>query len=144
MAVTGKDVMLGTGMMVSWSSGNKLTYIDRIQVKMSVGKAEIKLPRQIVTKHKTTDVKYSGTIGGFEYTLALQKAMKTATEFRGQDRIDIYCELEDGESGERFKWRIVNVQFTEGDLVNWQVGEVVKKEMQFVCDDAKIINGDNR
>lgn len=144
MAVTGKDVMLGTGTMVSWSSGSKLTYIDRIQVKMSIGKAEIKLPRQIVTKHKTTDVKFSGTIGGFEYTLAMQKAMLSAKEFRGQDRIDIYAELEDGESGERFKWRIVNFQFTEGDMLNWQVGEVVKKEFQFVCDDAKIINGDNR
>ncbi len=40
--------------------------------------------------------------------------MLSAKGFRGQTRIDIYAELEDGESGERFKFQIKNVQFTDG------------------------------
>lgn len=144
MGFDGRRTMLGTGLALYYTTGTRLTYIDRIQVKLDVDKEELKLPRKKVIQYKDKSVKISGTIAGFEYTASLQKILLTALDSEGQERIDFLAELEDDESGERFSYQIIDVQFTSGDLANWTVGEVVKKEFPFVATGVKLKNGDNR
>lgn len=144
MAVTGDKVMSGTGMMVYWATGTAVTYIDRINVKIENVYDDVRLPRKKVTQYKHKEQKISGTIGAFEYSQYLQRIILSGANFRGQDRLDIIAELEDGESGERFSYAIQNLKLTTGDLLNYQVGETVKKEYAFVATGSKIKNGDNR
>lgn len=144
MAFDGKRTMLGTGLALYYSTGTRLTYIDRIQVKLTIDKEEIKLPRKKVIQYKDKSIKIDGTIAGFQYTAALQKLLLSSMEKRGQQRIDFLAELEDYESGERFSYQIIDCQFTAGDIANWQVGEVVKIEFPFVATGIKLKNGDNR
>ncbi|WP_312085481.1 phage tail tube protein [Exiguobacterium sp.] len=144
MAVTGDKTMSGTGMMVYWASGTAVTYIDRLNVKIEHEYQDIDLPRKKITQYKHKRTKITGTIGAFEYSQYLQRVLLSGTNFRGQNRLDILAELEDGESGERFSYSIQNIKLQTGDLANWQVGETVKKEYSFVATGAKIKNGDNR
>lgn len=144
MAVTGDKTMSGTGMMVYWASGTAVTYINRLSVKIEHEYEDIDLPRKKITQYKHKRTKITGTIGAFEYSQYLQRMLLSGSNFRGQDRLDILAELEDGESGERFSYSIQNIKLQTGDLANWQVGETVKKEYSFVATGAKIKNGDNR
>lgn len=144
MAVTGDKTMSGTGMMVYWGGGTAVTYIERLNVKIEHEYDEIRLPRKKVVQYKHKGTKITGTISAFEYTQYLQKTLLSGSNFRGQNRLDILAELEDGESGERFSYSIQNIKLQSGDLANWQVGETVKKEYTFVATAAKIKNGDNR
>ena len=144
MAVTGDKTMSGTGMMVYWASGTAVTYIDRLNVKIEHEYQDIDLPRKKITQYKHKRTKITGTIGAFEYSQYLQRVLLSGSNFRGQNRLDILAELEDGESGERFSYSIQNIKLTTGDLTNLQVGETVKKEYAFVATAAKIKNGDNR
>lgn len=144
MAVTGDKTMSGTGMMVYWDSGQPVTYIDRLNVKIEHEYQDIDLPRKKITQYKHKRTKITGTIGAFEYSQYLQRVLLSGSNFRGQNRLDILAELEDGESGERFSYSIQNIKLTTGDLTNLQVGETVKKEYAFVATAAKIKNGDNR
>lgn len=144
MAFDGKRTMLGTGLALYYSTWTRLTYIDRIQVKIDVEKEDVKVPRKKVVQYKDKSIKISGTIAGFEYTSTLQKILLTALTDKGQDRMDFLAELEDYESGERFSYQIIDCQFTSGDIANWTVGEVVKKEFPFVATGIKLKNGDDR
>ncbi len=144
MAFDGKRTMLGTGLALYYSTGTRLTYIDRIQIKLDIDKQDVLVPRNIVTQYKNKSIKISGTIAGFEYTSTLQKLLLSALNKGGQDRIDFLAELEDYESGERFSYQIIDCQFTSGDIANWTVGEVVKKEFPFVATGIKLKNGDDR
>ncbi|KOP29483.1 hypothetical protein ADM98_11450 [Exiguobacterium sp. BMC-KP] len=144
MAFDGKRTMLGTGLALYYSTGTRLTYIDRIQIKLDIDKQDVLVPRNIVTQYKNKSIKISGTIAGFEYTSTLQKLLLSALNKEGQDRIDFLAELEDYESGERFSYQIIDCQFTSGDIANWTVGEVVKKEFPFVATGIKLKNGDDR
>lgn len=144
MAVTGDKTMSGTGMMVYWASGTAVTYIDRLNVKIEHEYQDIDLPRKKITQYKHKRTKITGTIGAFEYSQYLQRVLLSGSNFRGQNRLDILAELEDGESGERFSYSIQNIKLQTGDLTNLQVGETVKKEYSFVATGAKIKNGDNR
>lgn len=144
MAFDGSKTMSGTGLALYYSTGTRLTYIDRIQVKITIDKEEIKVPRKKVIQYKDKSIKIEGTFGGFEYTSTLQKILLTALGDKGQDRMDFLIELEDYESGERFAYQLIDCQFSSGDIANWQVGEIVKKEYPFVATSIKLVNGDDR
>lgn len=144
MAFDGSKTMSGTGLALYYSTGTRLTYIDRIQVKITIDKEEIKVPRKKVIQYKDKSIKIEGTFGGFEYTSTLQKILLTALGDKGQDRMDFLIELEDYESGERFAYQLIDCQFSSGDIANWQVGEIVKKEYPFVATGIKLVNGDDR
>lgn len=143
MGINSDRLFSGHGMSLH-QNGRKLTYVDQVEAKIEWELAEIQLPGQLMKQHKRVSGKGSGTISGFLYTTGMIQLTSRPARDQKQSHVDFVGSIENKEDPgrpEKIRIRLKNIQFTEGTLMNFKVGEVVRFEVPFVFDGYELMDG---
>lgn len=143
MGIDAKRLFSGHGMAL-YQNGTKLTYVDQVEAKIEWELAEVQLPGQLMKQHKRVSGKGSGTISGFLYTTGMTQLTSRPARDQKQTYVDFIGSIENKEDPgrpEKIRIRLKNIQFSEGMLMNFKVGEVVRFEVPFVFDDYDLMDG---
>lgn len=122
--------------------GNWLTNVYQAEAEGEITKVEIKRSGTRVYGHKTTGVKFSGSMTGYKITTAFaRKIAQIADDNQTAFVTQLVIKLDDPDNHDGKVWvRLVGVQFDSIPILKFEHGAEVTEEMPFTFDGFEYID----
>lgn len=122
-----------------WINGDLVGECKKVDAKIEISREEVKLPGSLITAHKITAIKGTGSLNLLKVSSRMIKLAGDSLKTGKDLRFEIIVNVKDPDSEVDEKVLLTNVAFSDLTLGSFEVGTVLETEVPFVFEDYKTL-----
>jgi hypothetical protein len=124
-----------------WMDGKWLTNVQSAEATGDINKQELNISGSRITRHKTMNVTFTGTLKGLKVNSQFIKAIGQVGTDRGKPFVtELILKLADPESVGAERVRLKGVQFDKIPLGKFEVNKIVEEELPFTSSGFELLD----